>query len=340
MQKARKNYAPKQTRELKTELTPSSKQKTRPKRAAILGPNNSNVLSKNAFLVNINGKSIKLPLPDNFGNITVNSGMWYLPRDDKYIPAEFLNRETILLQLLNAAYDNIASTKPKYAMQIMGKGSGKTRLLVEWICQALNNESVLHSFLNEKGTVVTDVTLTKDDLTSAAKKTRRQFINSLVDTVYRQRIILYTGTVLEDFLPTDLNANVNAYSSKFQNCFKTLMSQFSLVLANFIRTNIEARFKNKTIVHQGQQIKITKEWFDSNKEMPHIIYTEYLRLFNSLIDQQELPDSVLPFPEDGLHSKRTVVLGIDECQVSTVNAEILSLSNTLSAGLQSPHKNR
>ncbi len=87
------------------------------------------------------------------------------------------------------------------------------------------------------------------------------------------------------------------------------------MLASLIRDNIEARFNNQTVVYKGQKIKITKTKLDSFQGLRGQ-YDEYWNLFNALIDAQTLPKEVLPFSEDGLHEKKTVVFGIDECQVS------------------------
>jgi hypothetical protein len=54
--------------------------------------------------------------------------------------------------MLEANYSNVhlGSRKPEYSIQMMSPGSGKTRILAEWIMQAFANPDVFADFYHRR----------------------------------------------------------------------------------------------------------------------------------------------------------------------------------------------
>ncbi len=148
-----------------------------------------NVRSTTVLTIKFNNKILPLPLPDMDLKVNIDwSGA-------KQMRAPFLNRSEILYDMLDAAFVNWAERTPKQmnTIQTMNRGSGKSRLQLEWIYQALNNPSIIERFLNNTEPKI----LLK-------KKT---FINVLYDSAYRQRIIIVTGHSLADTPSSDAKSS-------------------------------------------------------------------------------------------------------------------------------------
>lgn len=102
--------------------------------------------------------------------------------DSEIRDAPFFNRKNILTALLNANLDNVAlPAKPTYSVQAMGRGQGKSRLLIEWLP---------HAFAK---------LLTTEQATEIHQdgQYKKRLLNLLYYSQYRQYTILCTGSSLE-----------------------------------------------------------------------------------------------------------------------------------------------
>lgn len=100
--------------------------------------------------------------------------------------APFFNRDDVLLAMLQGHYFNSinrGTLKPKYAIQMLGPGSGKTRILTEWVMQAFANQTVIEAFLYENGHS------NHQDVLA-----RKKFLNTLYLSTFKQHTILSYGT--------------------------------------------------------------------------------------------------------------------------------------------------
>jgi hypothetical protein len=111
----------------------------------------------------------------------------YIFSPTEKLDAPFINRKEILKRLLTANLYNIQlQRKPLYSLQAMGRGQGKTRLLVEWMVQAFakvlaDPESAREIHQND--------TMTK------------KFLNLLYYSHYRQYTILCSGITIDNTVP-------------------------------------------------------------------------------------------------------------------------------------------
>lgn len=139
--------------------------------------------------LNINQKTLPFPLTtEGLNGLSVREiGKWAVP--DVPGRAPFLNRRKVLVNLLLGCYRNVERlhAKPFYSVFTLAKGSGKSRLLSEWIYQALNNPEVVNDFLTS-----TTITHAADSLLK-----RKRFINSLYEAAFKQRIIFTQGVDIE-----------------------------------------------------------------------------------------------------------------------------------------------
>lgn len=127
-----------------------------------------------------NGGKLSFRLPKAGLNWKLDrTDLWLLPSQEEVV-APFFNRKDVLQQMLQENYDtfsSLQSLKPTYALQAMGTGTGKTRLLLEWILQAFNkNDDVIVPFLTKNKTL-----------------RAKQFLNLLYYSAYRQYFILTRG---------------------------------------------------------------------------------------------------------------------------------------------------
>lgn len=130
------------------------------------------LLSQTTLTVKINNRELPFPLPD--GNVSANVE-WA-----GQIRAPFLNREAALTSLLESVYANWSrSPKPIYNVVQMGRGGGKSRLLTEWVYQALGNPEVIEPFV------------------AAGRQDRKKFINMLYEAAFTQRWIIQKGGELD-----------------------------------------------------------------------------------------------------------------------------------------------
>ncbi len=114
---------------------------------------------------------------DNYNAVT--SSQWSIDGRAPII-APFFNRDEVLLDMLRGLYYNLmqrGTFKPKYSIQMLTPGSGKTRMLTEWVMQAFANRKVIDGFLAN----TTD------------SQTRRKFLNTLYRSAYKQHTILSYG---------------------------------------------------------------------------------------------------------------------------------------------------
>jgi hypothetical protein len=111
----------------------------------------------------------------------------YIFSPTEKLDAPFFNRKEILKRLLTANLYNVQlQRKPLYSLQAMGRGQGKTRLLVEWMAQAFakvlaDPESAREIHQND--------TMTK------------KFLNLLYYSHYRQYTILCSGITIDNTVP-------------------------------------------------------------------------------------------------------------------------------------------
>lgn len=133
--------------------------------------------TQEVLTLHINGKQLPFPLP----NMSPYKYVWI----GSSTRAPFLNREQIVMALLQAAYSNFLdpNQKPAYAVQTMNPGSGKTRLLIEWSYHALNDPQIIEKFLSGNWRGV------KGTLTD-----RQAFVNALYKTVFMQRMIIISSS--------------------------------------------------------------------------------------------------------------------------------------------------
>ena len=198
------------------------------------------------------------------------------------------------MALMTAAYENVSKTaaKPTYAVQAMHPGTGKSRLLTEWVYHALNDTEILKSFLNCNAPL--------------EEKARKQFINAMYETAFTQRIILHPEEADEKILtPTESKSDLKIY-------IRSILIK-SLEIKSMIRESIRERFKNVTISFDGADLTIDhsfEEKFGKGRDT-----VEHMQLFNSLVDTFCAKPDQLPFDDLEPCQQKLFIFGIDECQV-------------------------